>query len=43
MKVKCKKCGVSFQDDNMSFDDVKYIQSLQCGVLGTHSVIGVKE
>ena len=43
MKVVCKKCGVSFEANNMSFDEVKYIQSLQCGVIGFHQVIGVSE
>jgi hypothetical protein len=43
MKVVCKKCGVSFEANNMSFDEVAYIQSLQCGVIGTHAVIGVNE
>tara|TARA_R110000824_G_scaffold207741_1_gene393223 strand:+ start:384 stop:515 length:132 start_codon:yes stop_codon:yes gene_type:complete len=43
MKVICKKCGVAWEDNNISFDEVKYIQSLQCGVIGTHAVIGVTE
>ena len=45
--MKCKKCGSPkqkvFEANNMSFDEVKYIQSLQCGVIGNHAVIGVSE
>ena len=43
LKVVCKKCGVSFEANNMSFDTVKYIQSLECGVIGFHQVIGVND
>ena len=43
MKIICKKCGVTFEANNMSFDTVKYIQTLQCGGIGTHQVIGVNE
>ena len=43
MKIICKKCGITFEANNMSFDTVKYIQSLQCGVIGLHQVVGVSE
>jgi hypothetical protein len=43
MKIKCRKCGITLSVDNMSFNDVKYFQTLECGVDGTHSLIGVNE
>ena len=40
MKVKCRKCEIEWEWENMTFEDVKYIQSLACGIMGTHMVIG---
>jgi len=42
MKIKCRKCGIVFSGvDNMTFNDIKYYQSLQCGTDGTHALVGV--
>ena len=40
MKVKCRKCKIEWEWDEMTFEDIKYIQSLDCGVMGKHMVIG---
>jgi len=41
MKVKCRKCEIEWEMDGMTFDDVAHIQSLECGVIGCHSVVAV--
>lgn len=41
MKVKCRKCKIEWEMDDMTFDDVAHIQSLECGVMGKHSVLAV--
>lgn len=43
MKVKCRKCEIVWEMNGLTFDDIKYIQSLECGVLGLHSLIGVND
>jgi Fe-S-cluster-containing hydrogenase component 2 len=43
MKLVCRKCGVACPVDNMTFNDVKYFQSLECGVGGLHQLVGVNE
>jgi len=43
MKVKCRKCEIEWELENMTFGDIEYIQSLECGVMGKHAIIGVIE
>ena len=40
MKVKCKKCLIVLSDDNMTFQDVEIYSRLDCGVGGTHILVG---
>lgn len=40
MKIKCKKCLIVHEDNNMTFDDVEKYSRLDCGVGGCHIFVG---
>ena len=41
MKIKCKKCGITLESNNMDFHDVARYSALQCMDEGTHVFVGV--
>ena len=43
MKIKCKKCGIVLEANNMDFHDVERYSMLQCMDEGTHVFVGVVE
>jgi len=40
MKIKCKKCGITLEANNMDFHDVERYSALQCGVEGMLVFVG---
>lgn len=40
MKIKCKKCLIVLEANNMDFHDIEYIQSQKCALGGTHLMVG---
>ena len=40
MKIQCKKCLITHDDDNMTFHDVEIYSTLQCGAGGNHEFRG---
>ena len=40
MKIKCKKCLITLEDNNMTFDDVEKYSRLDCGCGGVHVFVG---
>ena len=43
MKIKCKKCGITLEANNIDFHDVARYSALQCMDEGTHVFVGVVE
>ena len=41
MKVKCRKCGLEWEMDEITFGDVAELQSMKCGVFGNHAILGI--
>lgn len=42
MKVKCRKCGMIWETEYLTFGDIEEIQKMLCGVHGEHRVVGCK-
>lgn len=43
MKIICRKCGLTWDFEHMTFDDVQEIQEMKCGMFGMHRLLGVAE
>jgi len=41
MKVKCRKCKIEWEMKEITFGDIEDLQKLECGIFGTHQIVGV--
>lgn len=41
MKVKCRKCGIEWIADEITFGDIAELQQMECSVFGYHKIMGV--
>jgi len=41
MKVMCRKCGVFWEFEHMTFGDIDELQEMECGLFGFHKIVGV--